>query len=197
MPHRAKHDWVGLGLATVEVGMFRWLVRTVCRDRKRCFGMLVWRCCGVRFYPCQLFTPFSVWTAQKRTRLVAVDSASAPTRIARCIEAWGIAAPPRYVLSRAFVIVVEMCTVTARGSRLIGKLSGESAASRSACDRHLLSGDNYLLTWLLVFCVDLGCYLCGLGFLSFSPVQAPQSQPLALFFVCFVFVGLGFKCPGG
>ena len=98
--------------------------------------MLVWRWYGVRFYRCQLFTPFSVWTAQKRTRLVAVDSASAPTRIACCIEAWGIAAPPRYVLLWSFVIVVEMCTITASGSRLIGELSASPAASRSAFDHH-------------------------------------------------------------
>jgi hypothetical protein len=68
--------------------------------------MGVWRCCRVRFYPWQLFTPLSVWTAQKRTRLVARDSASAPTRIVRGIEACGIAAPPRCVIVGYCIVVV-------------------------------------------------------------------------------------------
>jgi hypothetical protein len=87
----------------------------------------------------------SVWTAQKRTRLVAVDSASAPTRIARRIEACGIAAPPRCVIV-GFCIVVVMCDHSGRQPVLLVDFRRVRLCTAAAYGHHLLSGYGYLLT---------------------------------------------------
>jgi hypothetical protein len=83
-------------------------------------------------------TPFSVWTAQKRTRLVAMDSASAPTRIARRIEACGIAAPPRCVIV-GFCIVVVMYDRGGRQPALLISFRRVQLCTAPAYGHHLLS----------------------------------------------------------
>jgi hypothetical protein len=131
--------------------------------------MGVWRCCGVRFYPCQLFTPFSVWTAQKRTRLVAVDSASAPTQIARYIEACGTAAPPRCVLLCASVLAVAMCAIAAAaGASSVISQRVQPFLLRFTDHHHLSNkrcGYNFLA---LLSVVHLGHNLFSLIFFSFG-----------------------------
>jgi len=135
---------VPLSIEAVKLSV-SWLFRKAPTGSKSGVGMGVWRCCGVRFYPCQLFTPFSVWTAQKRTRLVAVDSASAPTRIARRIGACGIAAPPRCVIV-GFYIVVVMCDHSGRQPALLVNFRRVRLYTAPAYGHHLLSGYGYLLT---------------------------------------------------
>jgi len=132
--------------------------------------MGVWRCCGVRFYPCQLFTPFSVWTAQKRTRLVAVDSASAPTRIARRIEACGIAAPPRCVLLWASVLAVAMCsTAAAAGASSVISQRVQPSPLRFT-DHHHLSNKRCSYNFLALLSVaHLGHNLFSLIFSRSAP----------------------------
>jgi hypothetical protein len=56
MPHTASRGWVALRLSAVQVSTARWLLQEAWTGRKSGLGMGVWRCCGVRFYPCQLFT---------------------------------------------------------------------------------------------------------------------------------------------
>jgi hypothetical protein len=177
MPQTVRHGWVALGLSATGISTSRWLVWKAWTDRKRCFGMGVWRCCGVRFYPCQLFTPFSVWTAQKRTRLVAVDSASAPTRIARRIEACGIVAPPRCVIVD-FCIVVVMCDHSGRQPALLMSFRRARLCTAPAYGHHLLSRYGYLLTCLGTFCVNLGSRPARHG----TPLSAGNTQatPIAL-----------------